>query len=142
MTSKKLCTICKRNPIRDGKRTSYCVECNREYGKKNYRDNKERYFKQAKERDKQLDELINTAKSKPCADCGVEYPPYVMDFDHLDGETKILGICEMRRHRMAFEKITAEIAKCEVVCANCHRERTNQRNPARYTKTQKLPGAT
>ena len=142
MTSKKLCSICKKNPIRSGKRTSYCVECNREYGKKNYQENKERYFKQAKKRDQQLDELILKYKNKPCTDCGVSYPPYIMDFDHLDGNTKEYGICYMRRRRMAFDKIEAEIAKCEVVCANCHRERTNQRNPARYTKCQNAPGAT
>lgn len=134
MTSKKICIICKTNPVENPKLISYCKECNREKGKENYRANKARYFAKAKERDKQLDELILKHKSKPCADCGVQYPPYVMDFDHLDGDTKEFGICHMRRHRMAFAKIKAEIAKCEVVCANCHRERTNQRNPARYTK--------
>jgi hypothetical protein len=140
MTSKKLCNVCKINPSRNQKRGGYCTQCNNEYGRANYKANKERYFKQAKGRDKQLDELIIKHKSKPCADCDIQYPPYVMDFDHLDGETKEFGISYMRRHRMAFDKIEAEIAKCEVVCANCHRERTNQRNPARYT--QKSPGAT
>lgn len=142
MTSEKLCSVCKISPARNQKRGGYCTQCNNEYGRANYKSNKERYFKQAKERDKQLDELIIKHKDKPCADCGVKYPPYVMDFDHLDGDTKEFGICYMRRHRMAFDKIEAEIAKCEVVCANCHRERTNQRNPARYTKGQKSPGAT
>ncbi len=134
MTSERLCGKCKNNPAKDQKRGGYCAECHREAGRQNYRENKARYFMKAKERDKQLDELILKYKDKPCADCGIKYPPYVMDFDHLDGDTKEFGICYMRRHRMAFDKIVAEIEKCEVVCANCHRERTNQRNPARYTK--------
>jgi hypothetical protein len=106
--------------------------CNNAAGRQNYQQNKERYFRQAKKRERELDELINTYKSVPCADCGVQYPPYVMDFDHL-GDKKF-GIAYMRRHRMSFAKIKDEISKCEVVCANCHRERTNSRNPARYSR--------
>lgn len=131
----RLCSKCKINPARvSGSRPcSYCDDCNRAYGRQNYQDNKERYFAQAKLRDKQLDALINKHKAVPCADCGVEYPPYVMDFDHLGEEEKEFNISYMRRHKMAFAKIEAEIAKCEVVCSNCHRERTNTRNPARYS---------
>lgn len=142
MTSKKKCSKCKKRLARNQKRGGYCNPCNRAYGCANYRANKKRYFKQAKKRDQQLDELINSYKNKPCADCGKSYPPYVMDFDHLDGDNKEFNICYMRRHRMAFDKIVAEIEKCEVVCANCHRERSNRRNPARYSKGQKSPGAT
>lgn len=143
MTSKiKMCTICNLQPVREGKRTSYCVGCNREYGKKNYQENKERYFKQAKLRDIELDKIINEYKSKPCTDCAKSYPPYVMDLDHIDPSNKFLKISSMRRKRMSFDLIKEEMDKCEVVCSNCHRERTNKQNPARYTKIQKDPGAT
>lgn len=142
MTSKKLCIVCKKQPIRDGIRTSYCVDCNRAYGKKNYQENKERYFRLAKKRDDELDKLINDFKDKPCADCNQKYPPYVMDLDHVDPSTKEFKVSTMRRRKMAFEKIIAEMNKCEVVCANCHRERTNRQNPARYAKPQNAPGAT
>ena len=141
MTSEKLCGKCKNSPAKNQKRGGYCLECHREAGRQNYKENKERYFAQAKKRDQQLDELIIKYKSKPCMDCKKSYPPYIMDFDHLDGETKEYGICYMRRHRMAFDKIENEIAKCEVVCANCHRERTNQRNPARYCKWLEIAGS-
>lgn len=60
------------------------------------------------------------AKSVPCADCGIQYPPYVMDFDHVRGE-KIAAPGLLYTQVEAFQ---IEIAKCEVVCANCHRERT------------------
>lgn len=101
-------------------------------GKINYENNKIRYFQVAKKRDNELDKMINTFKSKPCVDCHVQYPPFVMDFDHLND--KLHNISYMRRHRMAFSKIIEEIKKCDVVCANCHRIRTNNRNPARYFK--------
>lgn len=111
----------------------YCKSCMREYGRANYRKNKKRYFEVAEKRDKALDELINSYKSVPCKDCGIEYPHYVMDFDHIS-DNKFMDISKMRKRRMAFSKIIEEIKKCEVVCSNCHRERTNSRNPSRYTK--------
>lgn len=68
-------------------------------------------------------ELINRYKLKPCADCGVQYNPWVMDFDHL-GEKKFTIANGYHKN---LETVKAEIAKCEVVCSNCHRERTYHR---------------
>lgn len=68
--------------------------------------------------------LIFTAKSVPCADCRVSYPPVVMDFDHVRGE-KLKNVSRMRS--VALDKLVAEIAKCDVVCSNCHRLRTHAR---------------
>jgi cytochrome c553 len=133
--SRLIVILTKINPSKNPERSHYCVECHRAAGRQNYQENKERYFKQAKKRDKELDELINSYKDKPCADCGIKYPPYVMDLDHVNPSNKFLKLSTMRRRRMSFDKIKEELVKCEVVCANCHRERTNKQNPARYTKT-------
>lgn len=111
----------------------YCKLCANALGMENYYKNKERYFAKARDRDRALDELINGYKTAPCMDCGVSYPPYVMDLDHRDPSEKIEKVSMMRRRRMAFAKIVAEIEKCDVVCANCHRVRTNKQNPARYS---------
>lgn len=67
---------------------------------------------------------VNSFKAAPCMDCGVQYPPYVMDFDHRDPGTKIASIGQMISG-WSFETIAAEIAKCDLVCSNCHRERTH-----------------
>lgn len=48
-----------------------------------------------------------------------------MDFDHL-GDKRFL-ISSAARRGISFDKIKQEIAKCEVVCANCHRNRTHMR---------------
>jgi hypothetical protein len=70
-------------------------------------------------------EFLQQIKSRPCADCGVQYPYYVMDFDHREGEKKIF---EMNRvSYVSMRAIKQELEKCDVVCANCHRERTHQR---------------
>lgn len=74
-------------------------------------------------------QFIMDAKSKPCADCGESYPYYVMDFDHLPGQQKLFNISDANRSRQTPRgKLLAEIAKCEVVCSNCHRERTFNRD--------------
>lgn len=65
---------------------------------------------------------IDQLKSRPCMDCGNEFPPYVMDFDHRDPSTKSCTLASM--HRAPIEAIKIEAAKCDVVCSNCHRIRT------------------
>lgn len=73
---------------------------------------------------------VREAKNQPCTDCGVRYPYYVMEFDHLDSETKEFNV-SAGITRASYERLMAEIAKCEVVCANCHAERTHQRKQTR-----------
>ena len=70
--------------------------------------------------------LIEKTKSQPCLDCGIQYPPYVMQLDHVRGDKKFQLSAAVR---ITFDlgKIQEEINKCEVVCANCHAERTHQR---------------
>lgn len=67
---------------------------------------------------------VNALKARPCTDCGVQYPPHVMQFDHVRGEKKFTISMNLRRK---WEDTAAEIEKCDVVCANCHAERTWQR---------------
>lgn len=73
--------------------------------------------------------FVDNLKKGPCVDCGIEYPPYVMDFDHLEDKSfNIAWIVSRNLKGMAF--LQQEIDKCELVCANCHRERTHKRNMA------------
>lgn len=74
---------------------------------------------------KRMRETVDKHKQVPCADCGKSYPSFVMDFDHVRGEKKY-GIATMIG-RNSLEELLAEIAKCDVVCANCHRMRTHSR---------------
>jgi hypothetical protein len=69
---------------------------------------------------------IRATKEKPCADCGGEFPYYVMDFDHRDGEVKLFDVSKGMLS-LGRAKVLAEIAKCDIICANCHRIRTAAR---------------
>lgn len=61
-------------------------------------------------------------ENSECADCKISYPPHVLDFDHLgDKKFTISGFGKVNK---TVDEIMLEIAKCDVVCANCHRIRT------------------
>ncbi len=96
---------------------------------KHYQDNKNRYYDASKAARLAKLEKLHTLKSDmgPCMDCGMTYHPYVMEFDHREDEEKIASVSSMLR-MCGWDKILAEIAKCDLVCANCHRMRTFNRN--------------
>ena len=56
----------------------------------------------------------------PCVDCG-ETDTRVLEFDHVSGEKRKAISALVQYSRKA---VLAEILKCEVVCANCHKRRT------------------
>lgn len=65
-------------------------------------------------------EWLAELKSKyGCFRCGVN-DPRVLDFHHRDKRDKLFGISALRRE-VGFKQLANEIAKCEVVCSNCHR---------------------
>lgn len=61
-----------------------------------------------------------------CVDCGYKEHAEALDFDHVVGE-KEFGVLQGVRQGFSWDRIMAEVAKCEIVCANCHRVRTRQR---------------
>ena len=97
-----------------------------EQSKNYYLKNKEKICKRAIKIKQDKKTFIRTLKNKLCADCGVKYPYYVMDFDHNGLIDKEFGL--NKGWNMSFEKIKKEAEKCDVVCANCHRIRTFKRN--------------
>ncbi len=140
----KTCSVCgqlkpleefyARKIVSDGKR-SECKTCNKQkrnefnntiVGKEKAIASREKYitFK--------TNQIYSLLNQNPCVDCG-EKDILVLDFDHLPGSKKEFSIARgALRH--SWEKIKAEIDKCEVVCANCHRRRTAKRGNWRKLK--------
>lgn len=110
------------NPMRDRK----------PYQQKNMR----KYVKNNQTLRRKRHKMVDAIKDVPCADCGMKYPSIVMEFDHRDRTTKVESISRMLSRAFAWEKVLEEVAKCDIVCSNCHRLRTGviwemQRNSAK-----------
>ncbi len=73
--------------------------------------------------------LLDNLRDVACADCAQRFPPCAMDFDHRDPATKVQAVTRMIG-RAGTARILAEVAKCDIVCANCHRLRTFERRMA------------
>lgn len=106
-----------------------------------YETNKSYYRDRNALRRRQLAELVQLVKSQPCVDCGQKYPYYVMDLDHRGDETKVLDVSRLVARRVTVVRLEAEIAKCDVVCSNCHRERTHQREQVAITPIDNPQGS-
>jgi len=80
---------------------------------------------------------IAAAKSAPCLDCGNTFDPVCMDFDHRPGEAKKFGIARFGDRPLGV--VLQEIAKCDLVCSNCHRLRTHRRRNHQEIGTPRNP---
>lgn len=117
-------------------RSAKCLKCNKDSGKEHYINNP-KYYKEKRVYQKnnkifnQRKNVVDYLYSHPCIGikpdgtlCG-ESRIGVLEFDHLDGVIKVDTISNMVRQDAPWPRIEAEIAKCQILCANCHRRRTH-----------------
>jgi hypothetical protein len=108
----KTCTKCnKSKELKDfykksNRVHSFCKECFNSY-----------CINRWKERKKKAVEY----KGGKCSSCGYNKYPDVLEFHHRDAETKEFDWKKLRQ--MSWDKVTKELDKCDMLCANCHRER-------------------
>jgi hypothetical protein len=105
-------------------------EKQREASRRHYAKHRERVIAKAKVNSKVAKSRIrayinNHLKANPCVDCG-ETDIVVLEFDHI-GNDKHFSISDATRLGYGMPKLKAEMAKCEVRCANCHRKKTYER---------------
>lgn len=102
---------------------AWCKSCRRSYDGRYHQANKVRRLEQKRALELQWDAWYQGLKQGPCADCGWIFHPAAMQFDHPPGVTKSGNVGDIRRAHNRL-RLLAEIAKCELVCANCHAVRT------------------
>lgn len=124
-TTKSVTDFNKNKARKDGLQGT-CRACDNALGREHYASNKKAYSDRSKisneaYRSKACKFLLNYLKDHPCVDCG-EGDPVVLDFDHM--RDKVENISKMVSYQRPFKLIEAEIEKCQVRCANCHRRRT------------------
>jgi len=132
----KRCSACKedlpvelfhKNKAKKDGLAHCCTPCQKVYAKQHYEANKSQYFQRnQRTRKRAKAKLMEQKADTPCTDCGQKFHPYIMEFDHLDPSTKISAIGRM--NAASGRTFTEELAKCELVCANCHKLRTFRRN--------------
>ena len=140
MSEVAICTVCNQEkPITEfnwrdkakGRRHRSCKSCHSAYRRSHYLDNRQKYIEKAKRINRKYREttgreiqrfVYEYLRKHPCVDCG-ETNPIVLDFDHVRGK-KRESIAVLMHNRASMATIKAEIAKCEIRCANCHRIRT------------------
>ncbi len=136
--NEKICSACKETkPIGEfwARRASKdgldhkCGNCAKKYHRDLYHNSEKRQKDIRRNNDTHKAKLRGWRKEiyegQGCVDCG-NTDPRVFEFDHVRGE-KEFDIATAFAKAYSMERITKEISKCDLVCANCHRIRTYER---------------
>lgn len=112
-------------------RAAYMKEYLRKYSPKYYRKNRAEVNSKTaainkRRRHERYAKIRALQEATPCMDCGQRFPYVVMDFDHRDPSTKTDLVSTLVKRMVEWPKVEAEITKCDIVCACCHRLRTYQ----------------
>jgi hypothetical protein len=99
-------------------------EDQRLYNVSYYAEHREEEIQRVRIRQTATLEFLRDLRRRPCEDCGGSFPPWVMDFDHRDPKTKSFALAAGHALLKPRDALLAEIAKCDVLCANCHAMRT------------------
>jgi len=89
--------------------------------KRKYADRRDYLIKAVRDRRKRLRTKAVGYKGGKCEICGYDKCVEALEFHHLDGHHKDFGISK-KGYTRSWEKVKAEINKCSLICANCHRE--------------------
>lgn len=111
---------------------SWCRECFATFNRASYLADRERqvariHANQRRQKAINRQMLRDYFALHPCVDCH-ETDPDVLEFDHL--RDKRYDVSFMVQTGRSVPAILAEIEKCEVRCANCHRRVTRARKRA------------
>jgi formate-dependent nitrite reductase cytochrome c552 subunit len=96
----------------------------RPYNVSYYARNREGEIARVTQRHRATVAWLRELRTIPCLDCGGTFAPYAMEFDHRDPTTKLFALTSSRAMLKPREQLLAEIAKCDIVCSNCHQART------------------
>jgi hypothetical protein len=103
----------------------YTFECRACRNKicKAYRDaNKKKILKQARAIRLEKKKRAVDYKGGKCGICDGVFSAHVYDFHHIDPATKESGVAALINQNRPWNIIKAELDKCTLLCANCHRD--------------------
>jgi hypothetical protein len=110
----------------DGRQT-WCKACRKAYDSQYHRTTAPIRIAQKRQRHEEMIAWYRSLKAgRPCTDCGGFFHHAAMAWDHLPGTDKVADVSSLLS-RHSRRRVLDEIAKCELVCANCHAARTFHR---------------
>lgn len=115
-----------------------CKPCRKIYRDQHYTDNRAYYIAKAlRHRDEVRLRIRALKEGRPCSICGGQFHFAALEWHHRDRSEKAFAIGDACRTH-GWDRIVAEIAKCDLVCANCHAELEYETNqcPARDSNAQ------
>lgn len=99
-----------------------CKDCHSVYISGHYIRNKEKYKSRIIARIHRIREsLMKIKRSLSCCKCG-ESDAACLDFHHRDASKKEMNLACAANRGWCEDRILKEIEKCDILCANCHRE--------------------
>ena len=110
----------------------------RPFNKAYYAANRDQEIDRVRRRQFATLEFLRDIRKVPCVDCGGRFKPHQMDFEHRDPSAKLFNLCAGRAMLKSRPVLQAEIDKCDIVCANCHRVRTRRQHVARLAIREQL----
>jgi hypothetical protein len=138
VVGEKRCSNCKdvrsfddfqrRNSKNNFSLYSWCKECHAKHQKWAREPNKKKSNERIQElrairREEIRETIIKHLRQNPCAKCN-EKDILVLEFDHRDPKTKEFCISQAIGLVPSLERLEKEIAKCDILCANCHKRKT------------------
>ena len=89
--------------------------------KRKYADRREELIKAVAKRRKKIKTLSIEYKGGKCQICGYDKYQGALDLHHVNPKEKDFGIAD-KGYTHSWEKVKAELDKCILICATCHRE--------------------
>ena len=88
------------------------------------RDSRSAIARKKKYRDRNQSFIANYLKENPCVSCG-EANIVVLEFDHLrDKKHNLCSMVSGVPTGYSLHTIKEEVAKCQILCSNCHKKKT------------------
>lgn len=101
---------------------SRCKHCNKSDHAKHYQKDKAKYKNRSSTRRKRITAEYTEWKSKQvCCRCG-ETDEACLDAHHIDPSQKEFQLAKLGQEEFGTNRWFNELAKCIIVCANCHRK--------------------
>jgi hypothetical protein len=89
--------------------------------KRTYADRREYLIRAVSKRRRKVRLMAISQLGGKCSRCGYSKYPEVLEFHHKDPRQKDFNI-SLKGHCRSWERVKNEIKKCDLLCANCHRE--------------------